>query len=160
MKKLFNWCVNFIRTLDWAEVFRYFVVGVCTTVLNIFIFWLLGKKLGLNEHVSNIVAWILSTLFAFVTNCFIVFRIKPKNIGELFRFMLSFYGERIFTLGVEELLILIFITLLHLPRMPVKFVTTCITIALNYLLSKFVVFHVKEEKSDDADAEDDGKTVL
>ena len=145
MKKLFNWCVNFIRTLDWAEVFRYFVAGVCATALNITLFWLLGKELGCNEHVSNIVAWVASTMCAFVTNCFFVFRVKPGNFGEFFKFMLSFYGERLFTLGVEELLIFIFITLLRLPKMPVKFCTTCITIALNYLISKFIVFRKKED---------------
>lgn len=146
MKKLFNWCVNFIKTLDWAEVFRYFVIGVCSTALNIFLFWLFGKKLGWNEHVSNIVAWVISAMFAFLTNCFFVFRVRPNGTGEFFKFMFAFYGERLFTLGVEELLILIFITWLRLPRMPVKFVTTCITIALNYLISKFIVFRRKEEE--------------
>ncbi len=147
MKKLFNWCVNFIKTLDWAEVLRYFLTGVMTTSLNIFMFWLFGKKLGCNEHISNVVAWTASTMFAFITNCFFVFRVKPGGSGEFFRFMLAFYGERLFTLGVEELLILIFITWLRLPRMPVKFVTTCITIALNYLISKFIVFKKKEAQS-------------
>ena len=94
MKKLFRWCINFIRTLDWNEVFRYFIAGVCATVLNIFTFWLLGKQLGFNEHVSNVVAWILSTMLAFLTNCFFVFRIKPGGAAELFRFLLSFYGEQ------------------------------------------------------------------
>ena len=49
MKKLFRWCINFIRTLDWNEVFRYFIAGFCATVLNIFTFWLLGKQLGFNS---------------------------------------------------------------------------------------------------------------
>lgn len=143
MKRLFNWCVNFIKTLDWAEVFRYFVIGIMTTSLNIAMFWLIGRKLGFNEHIANISAWIVSTMFAFLTNCFFVFRIRPSGTGEFFRFMLAFFGERLLTLGIEELLILIFITWLRLPRMPVKFVTTCITIALNYLISKFVVFQKK-----------------
>lgn len=151
MKRLFRWCVNFIRTLDWSEVFRYFVAGVCATTLNVFLFWLLGKEFGCNEHVSNIVAWIASTMCAFVTNCFFVFRVRPGSFGEFFRFMLSFYGERLFTLGVEELLIFIFITLLRLPKMPIKFVTTCITIALNYLISKFIVFRKKEEENPEQD---------
>ena len=144
MKKLFRWCINFIRTLDWNEVFRYFIAGFCATVLNIFTFWLLGKQLGFNEHASNVVAWILSTMLAFLTNCFFVFRIKPGNAAELFRFLLSFYGERLFTLGVEELIILVFITLLRFPRMPVKFVATFITITLNYLISKFIVFRKRQ----------------
>ena len=150
MKKLFNWCVNFIKTLDWAEVFRYFVVGICSTALNIFTFWLFSKQLGCNEHVANVVAWIVATMFAFITNCFVVFRVRPGGSGEFFKFMLAFYGERLFTLGVEELLILIFITWLRLPKMPVKFVTTCITIALNYLISKFIVFKKKESENADS----------
>ena len=64
--------------------------------------------------------------------------------AELFRFLLSFYGERLFTLGVEELIILVFITLLRFPRMPVKFVATFITITLNSLISKFIVFRKRQ----------------
>lgn len=147
MKKLFNWCVNFIRTLDWAEVFRYFVVGVCTTSLNLLCFWIFSSQIGLNALISNVLAWVISTMFAFVTNCFFVFRVRPGGSGEFFRFMFGFFGERLFTLGIEEVLILVFITWLKLPKMPVKFVTTCITIALNYIISKFIVFRRKEEES-------------
>ena len=147
MRKIFNWCVNFIRTLDWAEVFRYFVVGVCTTSLNLLSFWLFSSQIGLNALISNVLAWVISTMFAFVTNCFYVFRIRPAGSGEFFRFMFGFFGERLFTLGIEEVLILVFITWLKLPKMPVKFVTTCITIILNYIISKFIVFRIKEEES-------------
>ncbi len=152
MKKLFRWCVNFIRTLDWNEVFRYFIAGFCATVLNIFTFWLLGKRLGFNEHASNVIAWVLATMLAFLTNCFFVFRVKPGNAAELFRFLLSFYGERLFTLGVEEIIILVFITLLRFPRMPVKFVATAITIMLNYLISKFIVFRKKQNEDFSSEA--------
>ena len=143
MRRLFSWGIRFLKT-NWAEILRYFFTGVCTTAINAFVFWLLGSKLGINVHVSNVTAWICSTLFAFFTNCLFVFRVRPENGGVFMRFMALFFGERLFTLGVEELILLVFITWLSLPKMPVKFAALLVVISLNYLISKFVIFRKKE----------------
>ena len=152
MRRLFNWGIHFLKT-NWAELLRYFVIGVCTTTLNAFLFWLLGSKLELNVHFANVTAWICSTLFAFFTNCLFVFRVRPENSGMFLKFMALFFGERLFTLGVEELILLVFITMLSFPKMPVKFAANLIVIALNYLISKFMIF---KKKRADTGAEANG----
>ena len=146
MRRLFAWGIRFLKN-NWAEILRYFFTGVCTTAINAFLFWLLANKLGLNVHISNVTAWICSTTFAFFTNCLFVFRVRPENGAVFLRFMALFFGERLFTLGVEELILLIFVTWLALPKMPVKFAAIVIVIALNYLISKFVIFKKTETES-------------
>ena len=152
MRRLFTWGICFLKE-NWAEILRYFVTGVCTTAINAFLFWLLGTKLEINVHVSNVTAWICSTLFAFFTNCLFVFRVRPENSGMFLKFMALFFGERLFTLGVEELILLVFITMLSFPKMPVKFAAILIVIALNYLISKFMIF---KKKRADTGAEANG----
>ena len=146
MRKLLNWGICFLKS-NWSEILRYFFTGVCTTAINAFLFWIMGNRLDINVHVSNISAWIASTLFAFFTNCLFVFRVRPENGKVFLRFMALFFGERLFTLGVEELILLVFITLLSLPKMPVKFVAILVVIALNYLISKFVIFKKREQNA-------------
>ena len=158
MKKIINWVADFFKNLDWAEVFRYFVIGVCSTAINIFSYWLLTEKLGMSELIANPLAWLIATTFAFFTNSFYVFRVKPENGRELLAFAWKFIGERVFTLGVEELIIFVFVTLLHLPNMIVKAFATCVTIALNYIISKFFVFRHKDEEKPDAQKEE-GETL-
>lgn len=155
MKKIINWVVDFFKNLDWAEVFRYFIIGVCSTAINIVTYWLFTEKLGISELIANPLAWLIATTFAFFTNSFYVFKVKPENGKELLAFALKFMGERVFTLGVEELIIFVFVTLLHLPNMIVKAFATCVTIALNYIISKFIVFkHKKQEETEDIGTEE------
>ena len=59
--------------------------------------------------------------------------------------MLAFYGGRVVTLVVEEVILLVFITLLHFQSMLVKVVAQVIVIVLNYVISKLVIFN-KESK--------------
>lgn len=145
MKKLFNWVVNFIRTLDWAEVWRYFIIGVFTTAIDVLGSFLLKERLGVNAYIANIIAWFVSVAFAFLTNCFFVFRVRPENRREFLSFMMKFFGERVFTLGVEEFLFLLFYTWAGLPYRTVKFGAEIVIIALNYLISKFIVFRHNQQ---------------
>ena len=59
--------------------------------------------------------------------------------------MVAFYGGRVVTLVVEEVILLVFITLLHFQSMLVKVVAQVIVIVLNYVISKLVIFN-KESK--------------
>ena len=79
-------------------------------------------------------------LFQFVTNRTWVFAARTDGMSEFFRQMASFFGGRLLTLAVEELILAVFISWLQLNTMGVKVVAQIIVILLNYLLSKFWVF--------------------
>ena len=66
---------------------------------------------------------------------------------SFFRLMLSFYAGRLLTLGVEELLLFVFITWLGFNSMAVKIVAQIVVIVLNYVISKLLVFRNKGEKA-------------
>ena len=52
----------------------------------------------------------------------------------------AFFGGRVATLVVEEIILLVFVSLLAFPSVPVKVVAQVIVIILNYIISKFFVF--------------------
>jgi putative flippase GtrA len=59
---------------------------------------------------------------------------------EFVKQMFSFFGGRVATLVVEEIILLVFVTLLAFPSIPVKIVAQILVIVLNYVISKFFVF--------------------
>ena len=59
---------------------------------------------------------------------------------EFWAQMASFFGGRLLTLGVEELMLFGFIEQLHWSSIPVKLVAQIVVIVSNYVISKFFVF--------------------
>lgn len=141
--KILKWANPFY--VKYKEMLLYVLFGGLTTVLSIGIFALLNVALGLNEHISNIISWIFAVMFAFFTNRIWVFSAVTKNTGGFIMQMLKFYGGRLVTLGVEELIILIFITKLNFNSMLIKVFAQIVIIILNYVISKCFVFKRKKE---------------
>lgn len=62
-----------------------------------------------------------------------------KNVS-FWKQMVSFFECRTVTLLVEEIILLIFVSMLELPSIPIKVAAQVIVIVLNYILSKKIVF--------------------
>lgn len=125
------------------EVLLYLFFGVLTTVVSIAVFAICNITFGINELVSNVISWIVSVAFAFFTNRIWVFAAPTKTAIDFIRQMVSFYGGRVLTLLLEELIIFIFVTILGLPGMIIKLVAQIIVIVGNYVISKLIVFKKK-----------------
>ncbi len=122
------------------EKLLYLFFGGLTTVTSLVTFWLVNGVMTANEHIANVASWLLAVLFAFVTNRKWVFKAKASEKVTFLRQLLGFYGGRLFTFGVEELLILVFITWLHFNSMAVKISAQIVVLILNYIVSKRLVF--------------------
>ncbi|MBR2578320.1 MAG: GtrA family protein, partial [Erysipelotrichaceae bacterium] len=99
--------------IKYKEVISYLFFGGCTFVVSMVTFYIFNKVLGLNEHVSNIISWILAVLFAYVTNRKFVFESKTSDFKGLVREMVSFFSARLLTLGIEEVIIFVGCNLMH-----------------------------------------------
>ena len=122
------------------EVLLYLFFGGLTTVLSIASFALFYQALGVNELAANVLSWILAVLFAFFTNRTWVFSAANTGGAGLLRQMASFFGGRLATLAVEEGILLVFVSWLSLPALPVKTAAQVVVIVLNYVVSKMFVF--------------------
>ena len=127
------------------DVLLYLFFGFVTFVINILCYAWLNTWLGLNELIANIIAWVAAVLVAFLTNRIWVFHAPTETMGAFFRQMAAFFAGRLVTLGIEEAILAVFITVMQLPGMPVKIIAQIIVIVLNYVISKLVIFRKKQK---------------
>lgn len=122
------------------EVLMYLFFGGLAFFLNIFLFMAIDRFFPIGELVNNVICWVVCVLFQYVTNRTWVFDGHVNGVGEFLRQIGSFFGGRVFTLAVEELLLAVFITWLKFPTTPVKLAAQAVVIVLNYVISKLLVF--------------------
>ena len=125
------------------EGMRYLVFGALTTVVNIAIFIIFAKVFNLSTTISNIFAWIIAVLFAYITNKILVFKAKKDTFKELLIEILFFFLARIFTLVLETIILVIFIDNLHFNSFIMKIISNIIVIIVNFILSKILIFKKK-----------------
>jgi len=119
------------------ELFWYVVFGVLTTVVNILAYLLFARIFNVNYIYSNIIAWFLSVLFAYITNRIWVFESKSSNIIKEASY---FFAGRIFSGVLDTGLMYVFIDLLSFGDEFSKIIIQVIVVIVNYVLSKYVVF--------------------
>ena len=121
----------------------YAVFGALTTAINIAAYALCYRVLHIPNVPSNVIAWILAVLFAFVTNKLYVFESKSLERGTVARELASFVGARLATGLLDLAVMFVGVDLLHGPDLVFKVGSNVIVIILNYVLSKLIVFRKK-----------------
>ena len=86
------------------EVLSYLFFGGCTTLVNLLVFWLL-RLLKIGVYASNGIAWVVSVLFAFITNKLFVFESKGKILKQGVSFFVFRLISLVFDMGIMYLLI-------------------------------------------------------
>ena len=124
------------------ELLLYLFFGGLTFLVSISSYAVFNIRIGWNAT-ANIASWILAVAFAYVTNRTWVFESSTDRGSNLIKEIIGFVGGRIATLVFEELILFIFITGLGMNSILVKIVAQVIVIALNYVISKLVVFKPK-----------------
>ena len=122
------------------EVLSYLFFGLLTTLVN-FIVYYFGQRFfpQISLLIINVFAWIISVAFAYFTNREYVFTSNAATRYEKNKEITSFFGGRIATLGIEEIIIFVGIALVLNANL-VKLFAQAVIIILNYVISKFLVF--------------------
>lgn len=129
----------------YKEGILYLIFGGLTTVLNIVSYTLLANLLNINYMVSNVIAWILSVIFAYVTNKIYVFESKTNTKSELIKEITSFFIARILSLLLDMAVMFIGISLLGINDVVIKILSNVFVIIANYFMSKIFIFKNKED---------------
>lgn len=126
------------------EMLLYLLFGGLTTIVSIGSYAWFNVGMHINELIANIISWIFAVTFAYITNKIWVFQSNATGFSGVCQEMAKFYGGRLTTLAIEELVLFIFITLLHGNSVLVKFAAQIIVLVLNYIISKIFVFKKKK----------------
>ena len=129
----------------YSELVRYGIFGV----LNVVVTWVtyaVFVLVGVDPVISNALSWIIGVLVAFVCNKFWVFDSKSTETKTVAAEFVSFIGGRILTgvvaivgfpilynLGLNQ-------ALLGVDGLWAKIIVSAIEIALNFVISKYLVF--------------------
>ena len=140
--------------LKYKEIINYLIFGMLTTIVSLstkylLLFTILDASNALQLQIAVVTSWITACLFAYVTNRIWVFESKSK---EILKEMAKFFAARLATLGMEMLIMFIFVTALGLNSDMWVVVWTLVSQVLiiigNYILSKLIVFKDKKEKEE------------
>lgn len=134
--------------LKYKEIINYLIFGVLTTVVNIVTYAIFARLFHIDEVISNIIAQILSILFAYVTNKIYVFESKTTNIKEILQELISFFGCRIFTAVLDTAVFTLMVKKIGINDLIAKCITQVIVIVLNYVFSKILIFRKDKEQKE------------
>ena len=134
------------------EVINYLIFGVLTTIVNlivkyILLFTILNAENAVELQLAVVISWIIACLFAYITNRKYVFESKSK---EILKEMTKFFSARIATLGLEMLIMFVFVTALGLNSdiwvIVWTLVAQIVVVIANYIFSKLIIFKNKEKE--------------
>ena len=122
------------------EVLLYVFFGGLATVVSIGTFLLFDAIMDV--LVANVLSWIITVGFAYWTNRTWVFRSEVRGKG-VWKELTTFYTGRLLTLGIEEAILLVFVTILSWNSTMVKIVAQVVVLVGNYIISKLLIFRKK-----------------
>ena len=159
----------------YKEIILYVFYGGLTTLVNLVAYWVFDLILGADLYlVTNVIAWVIAATFAYVVNKLFVFDSKSWAPAIIGKEILEFLGARVFSFGVEELGMLLFVDGFNFKDIAIdifgiftltgaliaKIILAVIVIILNYFFSKFIIFKKKPEKGDNtAKSAEDASTA-
>ena len=135
--------------LKHKEILLYLFFGLISFLISVGTYALFTEVLHVNVLIANIIAWILSVSFAYISSRIWVFENTATGGKAVIAEIGKFVSGRLGTLAIEELILYIFITRMGLNSMAVKLAATIIVIILNYVISKIWVFRAKESNGTD-----------
>ena len=160
MEKFIKWCVSILPKplqkiyYKYEEKWLYLVFGELTTVVSIvtklLLFYLIPGEPKWESTAGVVFSWICAVTFAFFTNKKYVFKNETKTSKEFWTVFASFYGARLATLAMEEVIFLVCCDWLGMSKTIITFLSQVLIFIANYILSKVFVFKDKNKASSES----------
>lgn len=122
------------------DIVSYLFFGGLTTIVSFLIYFSLYHFTPLNAAWSNVIAWIVAVLFAFVTNKRFVFHSSNWSIRVILLELGTFVGGRLFSGLLETAFLALTVDALHFHNLAMKIIAGVAVGILNYVSSRLIVF--------------------
>ena len=127
-------------TMKHRDIAAYIAFGLLTTTVNYLVFFFSRETLKMSATTSNIAAWIVAVLFAFLTNKPFVFKSKSWSrkvvIPEFVKFVTCRIGSGI----METVFLFVTVDCINWDGTILKLIASGFVMVLNYILGKCVAF--------------------
>ena len=116
------------------EIIKFIIVGGINTANYYAVYLLLLKGIGLNYMISHITGFIFSFVVSYFLNCYFVYKVKPT-----WKKFLAFPLTQAINMGMQTLLLYIFVKWFHISSVIAPFAGLIITIPVTFVLSKYIL---------------------
>lgn len=118
----------------------YTLFGIITGAVDILTYTLLILYTDMGVIESNVTAWVLSALTAYITNRKWVFKSENGTVKSFVREIVSFFGCRTLTLVLGTFIIAVGVHGFYFGEIIMKYVSTVFVIIVNYIASRMIIF--------------------
>ena len=118
----------------------YTLFGIITGAVDILTYTLCILYTNLDVVRSNVIAWILSALTAYITNRKWVFKSENGTARSVVREIVSFFGCRALTLVLGTFIIAAGVHWFYQGEIIMKYISTVFVIIVNYIASRLIIF--------------------
>ena len=129
----------------YEELILYVFFGGLTTVVNIVVYGVCADVLKIYYLISNLAAWFLSVLFAYVTNRTWVFKSKKRGAAAILREFGLFVSGRVMSGAGDMLIMFLCVSVIGLPGLVAKILANVFVVIFNYIFSKLIIFRKPKE---------------
>lgn len=126
--------------LTYREPIAYLFFGGCTTLVSIVTYALFTRLLHMDWQWANALSWVVSVLFAYLTNRTWVFSQRAHGFGPVCKEIALFFGCRLLSFAADMGCMFLAVDLLRINDLVAKVFTQVLVIVLNYVFSKWIVF--------------------
>lgn len=126
--------------VKYEAVLSYLFFGGLTTLVNFLIYFPLYNWLHFSGAISNVLAWMVAVVFAYLTNKPFVFKSHDWSRKTLIPEFTKFVACRVGSGLLETVSIFLFVDLLLWNGNWVKVVVSVLVVVLNYISSRWLVF--------------------
>ena len=137
--------MNNIKKLINKETILYVIFGVLTTIVNLIAYYLFSNIININYLISNAIAWIISVVFAYITNKFFVFNSSYINKDVIIEEFIKFMNFRLISGLSEVVLLFLFVDLLLMNDIVAKLIIGVLVALINFIFSKVFIFKGVDE---------------
>ncbi|MEH6888705.1 GtrA family protein [Bacillus sp. JJ864] len=127
------------------EIFNYLLFGGLTTLVNIVTYYVCATLAGMDYKVAMTIAWIVSVLFAYITNKKYVFDSQPKGFAHAMKEFFYFMGFRVLSYFIDLFSMIALVEWLGINDLVSKIIANVIVVVVNYFASKYIIFKKKVE---------------
>lgn len=129
------------------QMVNYVFFGGLTTLVNFVTYFVALKVLNIPNVPSNLIAWLVSVLFAFVVNKLYVFRSMSLEMKVILFELFSFVSVRLLTGALETVIMYVGVDVMNYNELVLKIIANVIVLLTNYFGSILIIFRRKNEES-------------
>lgn len=116
------------------EIIKFIIVGGINTLNYYIVYLILLKLIDLNYLVSHVSGFMVSFIISYYLNCHFVYKVKPT-----WRKFIQFPLTQVVNMGMQTLLLCIFVQWFHISSVIAPFAGLIITIPITFVLSKYIL---------------------